>query len=89
MSALRCPLEEIDPRHTFIEGTSAYRGTERVSDLAQRRGRRDRQPDLAMHIAHDPRGVLQLRDINVEIHLVGALDLEDSVLGNDIGHSAR
>jgi hypothetical protein len=42
-----------------------------------------------MDVTHDPSRILQLRDVNVQIHPVDALDLEDGVLGDDIGHSAR
>jgi len=66
-----------------------HRGTERIGDLAQRRGRGDRQVELAVDVAHDPGRVLQLGDVDVEIHPVDRLDLEDGVLGNDIGHTAR
>jgi len=86
---LALPLHEVHPRHALVHGETAHRSAERVGDLAQRRGRGNRQPELAMDVTHDPRGVLQLRHVDIEIHPVDALDLEDSVLGNDIGHGAR
>jgi hypothetical protein len=86
---LALTLDEVHPRHTLIEREPAHRSAERVGDLAQRRGRGDRQTELAVHVADDPGRMLQLRDIDIEVHPVDALDLEDGVLGNDIGHGAR
>jgi hypothetical protein len=86
---LALTLDEVHPRHALSEGEPAHRGAERVGDLPQRRSRGNRQPELTVHIAHDPRRVLQLRDVHVQIHPVDTLDLEDGVLGNDIGHGTR
>ncbi len=86
---LTLPLDEVDPGDALIDRIPAHRGAERVGDLAQRRGRGDRQSQLPVDVTHDPSRILQLRDVDVEIHPVDALDLEDGVLGDDIGHSAR
>ena len=61
------------------------RRSEPVGDLGQRGRRCDRQPQLLVHVADKPIGVLQLRHIHVEEHPVDALDLEGDVLSEDIG----
>src|SRR5688572_25302271 len=42
-----------------------------------------------MQIADQPRRVLQLRDIDVEIHPIDALHLEPHMLGQDISDGSR
>jgi hypothetical protein len=86
---LALPLREVDPRHTVDPGEPMHRGAERVGDLRQRRGRGDRQPQLPMQIADQSLRVLQLRDIDVEIHPVDALHLEPHMLGQDISDGSR
>jgi hypothetical protein len=86
---LAMPLDEVDPGHSLIHRKPAHRGAERVGDLAQRRGRGDRQAALPIDVPDDPGWVLQLRHVDVEVHPVDALDLEDRVFSEDIGHGAR
>ena len=86
---LALALAEVHPRHLLIAGEAAHRRGERVGDLPQRRGRGDRQPELALDVAQQPTGVLQLRHVDVAVHPVDALDLEHHVIGEDIGDSAR
>ena len=82
-------LDEVDPRHTLIASEAAHRRTEAVTDRRQRRGRGDRQPQLAVHEPHQPRRVPQLRHVHVEIHPIDALHLEHHMIGQDIRHTAR
>src|SRR5580765_7628388 len=57
---LALALHEVDPRHPLIAGEAAHRVAERVSDLPERGGRGDRQPELALDVAQQSAGVLQL-----------------------------
>ncbi|MGA9311686.1 MAG: hypothetical protein WBV74_15115 [Pseudonocardiaceae bacterium] len=82
-------LDEVHPRHLLVAGEPTHRGTERVGDLPQRRGGRDRQLQLALHIPQQARRELQLRDINIAIHPVDAPHLEHHVIGQDISDGAR
>jgi hypothetical protein len=66
-----------------------HRRGERVGDLPQRRGRRDRQAELALDVTDQPAGVLQLGNEDVAVHPVNALHLEHHVIGQDIGNGAR
>ncbi|MDQ3527525.1 MAG: hypothetical protein M3424_06530, partial [Actinomycetota bacterium] len=59
---LALTLGEVHPRHLLIENEPADRGAEGVGDLAQRRGRGDRQSQLPVDVTHDPGRILQLRD---------------------------
>jgi len=77
------------PGHLLVAGETAHRGAERVGDLSQRGGRGDRQPELALDRAEQSTGVLQLRDIDVAVHPVDALDLEHHMIGKDVGNGAR
>ncbi len=86
---LALALHEVHPRHLLVTGETTHRGAERVGDLPQRGGGRDRQPQLALHITQQPRRELQLRDINVAVHPLDALHLEHHVIGEDISDSAR
>jgi hypothetical protein len=42
-----------------------------------------------MDVADDPGGILQLRHVDVAVHPVDALHLEDHVLGDDLSDGAR
>jgi hypothetical protein len=86
---LALTLDEVDPRHTLLTGEAAHRRAEAVTDRRQRRGRGDRQPQLAVHEPHQPRRVLQLRHVDVEIHPINALHLEHHMIVEDISHAAR
>jgi hypothetical protein len=48
---LALPLGEVHPRHLLLTGEAAHPGRERIGDLPQRGGRRDRQPELALDVA--------------------------------------
>jgi hypothetical protein len=85
---LALALDEVDPRQVVVAGEAAHRRAERVGDLPQRGGRRDRQPELALDVADQPAGMLQLRHVHVAVHPVDAIDLEDHVIGEDIGDTA-
>jgi hypothetical protein len=82
-------LDEIDPRHALVAGKAAHRRTEAITDRRQRRGRGDRQPQLAVHEPHQPRLVPQLRHVDVEVHPIDALHLEQHMIVEDISHAAR
>ena len=86
---LALTLDEINPRNTLLAGEAAHRRTEAIADRRQRRGRGDRQPQPAVHKPHQPRRVLQLRHIDIEVHPIDALRLKTHMLGQDISHSAR
>ena len=86
---LALSLDEVHPRHPLVTGEAAHRGAERVGDPGQRCRRSDRQPQLPVDVADEPGRVLQLRHVDVEVHPVDALHLEDHVLGDDLGHGAR
>ena len=86
---LALPLDEVHPRHPLISGEPAHRVAERISDPPQRRGGRDRQPQLALHISQHTRRELQLRDINVAIHPVDAPHLKHHMISEDISDGAR
>ena len=86
---LALALREVDPRNTVGAGESVHRGAERVGDLRQRRGRGDRQPQPPLQVADQPDGVLQLRHIDVAVHPVDAVHLEDHMLGQDITGRSR
>ena len=63
---LALPLAEVHPRNLLVVGEAVHRRDEPVGDLAQRRGRGDRHPQLALHVADEPRRVLQLGLIHVQ-----------------------
>jgi hypothetical protein len=86
---LALALDEIHPRHPLVAGVAAHRGAERVGDLPQRCGRGDRQPQLALDVAQQSTGVLQLRHVHVAVHPVDALQLEHHMIGQDVGDGAR
>ena len=86
---LALALDEVHPREILIAGIAVDRGAEPVGDPSQRRGRGHRQPELLMDVTDQTGGILQPRHVDVEIHPVDALDLEDDMLGNDIGDTAR
>ena len=79
------PLAKSTHGTALVTGEAVHRGDERLGDPGQRRGRGDRQPELPMHVPDQPRGVLQLRHVDVQVHPVDALHLDDHMLGQDIG----
>ena len=86
---LALPPREVHPRHVLGLGEPVHRRHERVRDLPQRHRRRNRQAQLAVDVGHQPTGVLQARDVDVEVHPVDRLDLEHHMLSKDIGDGAR
>ena len=86
---LALTLAEVHPRHPLIPGEAAHRRGEHVGDLSQRRGRGDRQAELALDVAEQAAGVLQLGNVDVAVHPVDALHLEHHMIGQDIGDTAR
>jgi hypothetical protein len=44
---------------------------------------------LALNITQQPAGMLQLRDIDIQVHPVDALHLEHHVIAEHLGGSAR
>ena len=83
------PPGEVHPWDLLLFGEAVHRRGETVSDPGQRGGRGDLQAQLALHIPQQPAGVLQLRDIDVEVHPVDALHLERHMLGQHLSDSAR
>lgn len=55
------PLGEVHRRQALVARQSVHRLIERLGDTGQRRGRSDRQPQLAMRIADQPDRILQLQ----------------------------
>jgi hypothetical protein len=49
----------------------------------------NRQSELALDVAQQPTGMLQLRHVHVAVHPVDALDLEHHMISEDIGNGAR
>ena len=88
-SSLRWPLAKSTHGTCWSRAKRRIAAAERVGDLPQRRGRGDRQPELALDVAEQPTGVLQLRHVHVAVHPVDALDLEHHMIGQDIGDTAR
>jgi hypothetical protein len=86
---LALALAEVHPRHVLVAGEAVHRRGERVGDLSQRRGGGDLQAELALDVAEQTAGVLQLRDVDVAVHPVDALHLEHHMIGQDIGDGAR
>ena len=62
---------------------------ERLGDRRHQHRRRVLVPAVADEERRDPAAVLQLRLVDVEVHPVDRLDLENHVLGQDIGCGAR
>ena len=83
------PPGEVHPGDLLPLGETVHRRGETVGDPGQRGGRGDRQAELALHIAQQAARVLQLRDIDVEVHPVDALHLERHMLGQHLGDRAR
>ena len=75
------PPGKVHPRDPLPPGEAVHRSGETVGDPGQRGGRGNLQAQLPLHIAQQPARVLQLRDIDIEIHPVDALHLEDHMLG--------
>jgi hypothetical protein len=80
---------EVHPRHVLGLDEAMHRGHERIRDLPQRHRRRNRQAQLAVNVSDQPGGVLQARDVDIEVHPVNRLDLEHHMLSKDIGDGAR
>ena len=83
------PFGEVHPRDLLTLGEAVHRRGETIGNPGQRGSRGDRQAQLALHIPQQPAGVLQLRDVDVEVHPVDALHLERHMLGKDVSDSAR
>ena len=75
------PPGEVHPWDLLTLGETVHRRGETVSDPGQRGRRGDREAKLALHIPQQPARVLQLRDIDIEVHPVDALHLERHMLG--------
>ena len=84
-SSLRCPLTKSTQGTRLTLAKRCTAAHERVGDLRQRCGRGDRQPQLPLDVTDQPSRELQLRNVDVQIHPVDALDLELHMLGKDIG----
>jgi len=69
-SSPKCRRGGNPSRHTLSSRVPMDRRAERVGDLRQRHGRRDRQPELLMHLPDDPGCVLPPRDVHIQIHPV-------------------
>jgi hypothetical protein len=61
---------------------------EPVVDRRQRRGQGDRQIEMLREVTDHPADVLQPRLIDVAIHPVDALKLEDDMVGDNIDDAA-
>ena len=83
------PPGEVHPRDLLLFGETVHRRGEPAGDPGQRGRRGDRQAELALHIPQQPAGVLQLRDVDVEVHPVDALHLERDVIRKHLGDGTR
>jgi hypothetical protein len=86
---LALALGKVHPGDGVVAGESVHRLGERLGDRRQGGGGSHRHPQLPVDVADQPGRVLQLRDVQVQVHPVDALDLEQRVLTQDIGHGAR
>jgi hypothetical protein len=75
------PPGKVHPGDLLPRGETVHRSGEPIGDPGQRGGRGDRQAQLTLHIPQQPARVLQLRDVDIEIHPVDALHLERHMLG--------
>jgi hypothetical protein len=86
---LTLPLGEVHPRNLMVAGEGPHRGGERLADRCQRRRGGHRHPQMLMDVTDQPSRVLQLRHIDVEVHPVDALDLEQNMVGQDLSNRTR
>ena len=86
---LALPLREMDHRDVAGLGVVADRGDELPVHRGHQRGRGDREPPVAHQVPRDLPGALQLRDEDVEVHPVDALDLEPDVISHHVADRAR
>ncbi len=80
--------DEVNHRDLPVGGEPADRGDEPIRDCTERGRRGDPQAELALEVADDPLGELQLGHVDVEVHPVDALHLEAHVTGQDVGDRA-
>ena len=75
------PPGEVNPRDVLTAREATDLRGEAVGDPGQRGGRGDRQAHLPLHVTQQPARVLQLRDVDVQVHPVDALHLERHMIG--------
>src|ERR1035437_6322033 len=80
---------EVDPRHAVVACEAVHRSAEPVADVGQRCGRGDRQAQVFVYVPDQTSRVLQPWDVDVAVHPVDAVDLENDVIIQDIGNTAR
>ena len=88
MSSLRWPLTK-STRGMVVPGVAVHRRHEHLGDRCEHDRGGHRLAHLPVDVVHQPGVVLQLRDVDVDVHPVDALNLEDDMIGQDIGHAAR
>ncbi len=80
---------EIDPGNPVGAGEGGQPRCEVPAHRSDHRGRGDRLPEVPVDEPEHPFHPLQLRHVQVQVHPVDRLDLEQHVTRHDIGHAAR
>jgi hypothetical protein len=80
---------KVDARDAMRVGESGQPRCENPAHRGDHRGRGNRLAQVAMDEPQQPFHPLQLRHIQVAVHPVDRLDLEQHMTGHDIGHTAR
>jgi hypothetical protein len=86
---LALALGEVHPRHGVVAGEGTHRLGERLGERRDGRRGGHRHAQLPVDVADQTGGVLQLGYVDVEVHPVDALHLEEGVHIQDVGHGAR
>jgi hypothetical protein len=80
---------EINPGNAVAVSEGRQPRHEAPAHRGDHRGRGDRLPKVAVKEPEHPFHPLQLRHIQIQLHPVDRLDLEQHVTRHDIGHAAR
>jgi hypothetical protein len=80
---------EVNARDAMAVSESGQPGREVPAHRGDRRGGGDRQAQVAMDEPEHPLHPLQLRHVQVQVHPVDRLDLEQHMTGHHTGHAAR
>jgi hypothetical protein len=89
----RVPLalatDEVDHRHIMVAAEPVNRGDEPLADRIHQRRGRERLAPMNPEEPHHPVDVLQAGHVQVAVHPVDRLDLQDQMIGQDISDTAR
>lgn len=86
---LALPLGEADHRDVVRGGIASDVGDELAGHRGNESGRGDGEAPVPHEVAGHLTGALQLGDVDVEVHPVDALDLEQHVLAQHLSDRAR